>query len=250
MARKTNKKKPFKLPNNFWRFLFVAVFLFLFLGLPIWNLNNVAVSGAKLLIPEDLISIANLPYGQNIFLVSFSGSTRDLGKLPQLKKVGLHRRLPATVLIQVEEREPYAVAVIGDQSFVIDKDGVLLNSPRALVDVILPEISTLPVVTGLKKEVVENSFYIKQEYTSAIQQTFGSLFKIMNTRKLKLTMAELDDISLLVEDVLQVRLGKAEDLEKKIEYLRVLLAKAGGDFSKIEYIDLRYLNNPAVKFRG
>ena len=116
-------------------------------------------------------------------------------------------------------------------------------------EIVLPDISELPVVTGLKPSVVKDDVYLNPEYAQVIRQTFESLFNILDSRRLKLEMQSINNINLLIEDVLRVKLGRPDQLEKKISNFEALLPVIGKDFNQVEYVDLRYIHNPAVKFR-
>jgi len=217
-----------------------------FLFLPFWQISEVIVEGYQILSPSKIIEMANIPKGENIIFINLSHARKKLKEVIQIKEFSIFRRLPGIIVIKIKERKPLAVAVIEGQSAVIDEEGIILSStesPTAEALIQALDATGLPVITGLKKTSVKNN-RLDPEITCAIE-----LFKFLPSSKLQLEMGKIEDISLLVDDVLKVRLGEPKEIGEKMRVFRTLLPVIQGRWNEVEYVDVRFLNNPVVKFK-
>lgn len=66
---------------------------------------------------------------QSIFLTNFGEIRKGiLINFPQINETGLKRKLPHTLLLQVEERKPVAIFCQADKMFFVDKEGIIFES--------------------------------------------------------------------------------------------------------------------------
>ncbi len=89
-----------------------------------------------------LLSEAGIAMGENVFSIDLDRAKKKLLEDPWIADVTLARRLPATVLLHVEEREAAAIVALGD-SYLVTRDG------RVFKRVELGDPSDLPVITGI-----------------------------------------------------------------------------------------------------
>lgn len=107
-------------------------------------LQNVEVVGARRAPPEELRRTLEPLMGDNLLGLSLSGATRRIESHPWVLEAVVKRRLPGTLRVQVKERRPAALAVIGGLVQVVDEHGKVLGpfGPGLAPD--------LPVLTGLE----------------------------------------------------------------------------------------------------
>ena len=114
---------------------------------------NFGTDGA--LTREQVLTMANLKEGRNIFTVDIGGARTAVEKMPQVESAVVQRVLPNRINVSITERRPIAwVAAKGDEapsssdrSFLIDTRGVVLRSR-----VMLPEYFHLPIISGFETE--------------------------------------------------------------------------------------------------
>lgn len=238
-------------------FFLLASIITLFTSLPIWRISGIEVENASMLNPQDIISIAGIPLGDNIFFISLSKPRFNMERVIQLDKVEFIRQLPNKIIIKVYERQPFATAVIGDLTVVIDNAGVIIWQSRfkpltgSRINLVpsISGVSELPVVKGLKKEQVFEDYKLDPQIAKAISETFTRLGEFIPQSKMNLEMKNINDINLMIEDVITLKIGDLENIEKKVADFQSILKEIGGKWNEIEYIDVRFPDYPAVKFR-
>ncbi|MCX5727054.1 MAG: cell division protein FtsQ/DivIB, partial [Candidatus Saganbacteria bacterium] len=116
------------------------------------------------------------------------------------------------------------------------------------VDADVGDISAFPVIRGIKKEMVKDE-NLDRDIAGSIGGALTKLEVFLKPSSLQLDFADPGDISLLVEDMLRVKLGDMEKLPSKIDVLEALLPQVEGKWNDVSYIDIRYINNPVIKMR-
>lgn len=246
MKRKRRKRFPVQL------FIFaVVVFgivLYYTLSLPIWQIREVVVNGAHLLDPDEIRTLAVIPYNENLFFTSFARARSNLRKIPAIEKFSLHRLPPATVLISITERKPIAVAVLKDQSLIIDKDGYIINANRNL-KLNLANMTNLPVVSGVDASKIQENRRLGEMDAKIIAGIVVELSKFLEPQKLQIKFGGYQDISFLLDDIMLVRVGRPEDFERKMFVFNTLFNTARDKWKQIDYIDVRFPENPVIKYK-
>lgn len=93
------------------------------------------------LTPAHLLAYAGLQEGQNLFAVSMDAVRAKLEKQPLISRAEVQRRLPDTLIVNVEERIALArITPAGSMQLPIDREGHLMSPPAA---------AHLPVITGI-----------------------------------------------------------------------------------------------------
>ncbi len=112
---------------------------------PSFALKDVNVTGAKRAEAPELLRLAGLTRGQNLFRLDPLALARSMGAHPWVKRVEVTRRFPARVSIDVTEHEPKALLALGDL-YVLDAEGEPFKrvSPDDKLD--------LPILTGPTRE--------------------------------------------------------------------------------------------------
>jgi cell division protein FtsQ len=107
--------------------------------------QRISIHGVRYGSPEDLMVEAGIDRGVNIFsdLTAFEESLRQH---PLVRDVHFERRPPRSILIRVEEREPFAI-LAAKRPVPVARDGTTLPRERIAVDLDVP----LLTVRGLEE---------------------------------------------------------------------------------------------------
>ena len=96
---------------------------------------------------SELIRRSGLVLGENLFRVDLPRVARAMESHPWVESALLTRRLPGTLVVNIEEHHPAALVQLGEKSmYVLDEEGRLFK--RAVPE----DRLDLPVVTGLSRE--------------------------------------------------------------------------------------------------
>ena len=117
---------------------------------PRFGLEQVVVTGQKTRTKDGLLARANVKMGQNVFSIDLDAARNRMLGDPYVKSVTLARRLPDTILVDIEERVPAAMVALGDGLVLVTRDG------DAFKRVEVGDPTDLPVITDLPAELAEN----------------------------------------------------------------------------------------------
>ncbi len=108
---------------------------------------------------EQVLKVADLREGENIFSVNLGRVHDRIQQLPQVDEVQVVRKLPTEIDIRVVERKPVAWITsdkeisdpfVSDAAFLVDARGVLMREKK-----LLPEYLGLPLILGCSSESLE-----------------------------------------------------------------------------------------------
>ena len=165
------KKKVRKKKNYLLRFVVMIGVLAaagLFLSSSFFDVKTIEVDGNGYYNAEEVRNLAVATTGNNIFWGGDVGRMEDnLLKDPYFSEVNVRRKLPSTLIIEVEERTQTAAIVYGEEYVVIDRDGLVLR--RSKVD---PKITLLKGLTISKLSLGEK---VEAEEQTALKTTLTML---------------------------------------------------------------------------
>lgn len=95
-----------------------------------FQVRTVSVQGNVLMSRAEVESVAAVS-GANIFWVDRAQVAARLQALPLVQRAELNATLPDTVAVTLVERQPVAFWVSGDQSYLVDREGVILKAVDA-----------------------------------------------------------------------------------------------------------------------
>jgi hypothetical protein len=95
-----------------------------------FQVRNVRVQGNQLLRHDDVDAVASI-VGANIFWVNRADVAARLSQLPLVQRVDVSAALPDTVDIRIVERQPAGFWTSGDETYLVDSQGVILKSVDA-----------------------------------------------------------------------------------------------------------------------
>ena len=143
-AKPKNVRKS-KTPWLIWLILVLAVSGWWILYQSKWFIaQSVTVTGNSRLTVEQISAVAAVPIGNSLMSINTAEMTEQLMELTEIKVVTVERGWPHTILIQVTERTPIAVAATLSGFNLIDSEGknagrVAAPPPGLLVISAVPE---------------------------------------------------------------------------------------------------------------
>lgn len=112
---------------------------------PRFAVTDIEVVGCERRTPDVVSAESGISVGANVFALDLDAARARILADPWISEATLARRLPGTILVQIEERRPAALVSLGD-TFVVSPQGDPFKrlEPGDPVD--------LPLVTGLRPE--------------------------------------------------------------------------------------------------
>lgn len=230
--------------------LFTALIsVYLFLHSSIFRIRSIEVSGNNRVNSEEVLALAGLAAGTNIFAFEESSVIKTLELHPIIKNVEVKRKLNMSVAIQVVERQVWAIIPYGELFLCIDDQGVCFDklNMTPIDNCPLITLQTPPEYVSLGQAVnIQATNMISQVWNAipAEQRPYISEFHYVN-----------DDGTLKIYTVkgTEVRFGNLERLDEKAKtFAQVIqlendLNKQGRDV--LEYVDIRFKGEPVIKTR-
>jgi cell division septal protein FtsQ len=221
---------------------------------PDYRLATIDVQTDGTLQRDQVLKIADLREGENIFQVNLAQVHQVLQQLPQVDEVQVLRKLPGEIDIRLVERRPIAWITSekqisdpfqSDVAFLIDARGVLMKEKQ-----LLPEYLGLPLITGCTSESLEPGKIVQSvEAKAALELLRLSAGSFMQTR---FQIREIDTSKgycLTVTDKNHTRVTVGFDhLEKEIQRLEQFLVFADDSRRDIETVNLLVQRNVPVTF--
>ena len=219
---------------------FFTVAGFLFLRSPYFSVRKVVVEGCSAVSRDEVLELAGIREGMNIFAVNLDKTRRLLECSPMIKVAEVKRELPSAIYVRIEEREPVALVVSGGKLWLVDGEGKILLEDNG-------KVPGLIAIVGLSRTVASGSCLEGKElYALSCVRAMGPLTRSFSS-EIQLSGNEL---VILLKQGARVYLGEADaGLKSRLESLESVMNALGREgIEKVEYIELRY-GKPSVRFR-
>jgi cell division septal protein FtsQ len=116
---------------------------------PYFSVREIQVRGAENVGGNEIIAMAGLKHGMNIWRIEATTIEKKVAKHPWVRRVLVRREFPRRVVIEIEERAPKAIVATG-KLYYVDSEGVVFK------EVGLGESVKFPLLTGLPPEELES----------------------------------------------------------------------------------------------
>ncbi len=242
---KKKKNKYLKIRFKFIFFLFIAVSIvfiawYFVVEREVFNLRSITVEGLHSYDEEYFLKEVEIELGMNIFFINEKRINRDVEEMLRIREVEVQRNLPDRVSIRVEERAGQFLLNYGGNFFLIDTDGIIFDKAQDAKEYDLPcLVDEMYGEVELGKGISEgDAFFL-----------FSLLKKMPAT-----TLKNISEVSYINGDVVMYTVNgvkvlwgdDAENFQVKLKVFEKLPAIAE-DYGNVEYIDIRYGDNPIIK---
>ncbi|MCI8637423.1 MAG: FtsQ-type POTRA domain-containing protein [Clostridia bacterium] len=229
--KKRNKKIKFVLEILLLLAIIVGGIIFAMLS-PIFNIQEIQVNNNNQVSGDTIISLSELKIEENIFRFSTSKVVRKIKENAYIENVKIHRKIPNTVQIEIEEREHiYSADFLGKYAY-LNKQGYILeiaeDSKQKLI---------LQGITTPEEEVVEG-----RRLNEGDLKKLEDVIKIMNAAKeyeldakvKSIDITDKNEYSIYIEEEKKkIHLGDNTNLSNKMLYSNAIIEKEKGKAGEI-----------------
>jgi cell division protein FtsQ len=218
--------------------LFVTTIVYTAMS-PYFYIKNIDAYASEHYDSKTLTAISGISIGENGFRLLFkepgkffmlrigSSERRIIESCPYVKSAKVRYIIPSTVRIEVSERLPAALLRLEGTSFIIDKEGYMLElNPQQ-------EMASIPVFKGIEPD----SYALGTRITND-EQKLLTAFNVYDYLKQidegtadkllpgvdYIDVGDPGNISLSLESRIIANLGKAEELNYKINAIKAIMA--------------------------
>lgn len=239
--RRIRKEKRLKIIKAILKIiLFIAIIAgiaaFLLVS-PVFNINEISVSGNNKIQATEIESLSQLNIEQNIFRFSKETVKNNIKQNAYINSVEIKRKLPNKIEINVTERTPAYQIKFGNAFAYIDEKGNILE--------INEEDLKLPLITGYKTQVEDfKAGNMMQEEDVTKLDTVNSIIRVSKSNEIYDMITSIDitnDEEYKVEfkgEGKTAYLGDASNINDRILLLKEILLKEKGNQGEIFINDL------------
>jgi cell division protein FtsQ len=199
--------------------------------------RDIAVRGTARLSAGEVESLLRGMRDENVFLVDFEHYRQQVLDSTWVEQVTLSRVLPATIVVDIVERTPIAIARLNQQLYLVDRTGNIVDEFRAE-----HHAFDLPIVDGL---LVASAGAVATADPDRVRVTTLLLDDLASRRDLQQRLSQVDvsnprDVVVMVDDdAAWLHLGQASFVERLERYLDLRPALRDR-FGAIDYADLKF----------
>jgi cell division septal protein FtsQ len=217
------------------------------LGSELLRVRQIVVKGNVRLSVGEVEALVDGLRGERIFNVNFEEYRRRLMDSPWVASVSLWRVLPSTVEVRVFERSPLVIARLGQQLYLVDERGVIIDEYG-------PQYREfdLPIVDGLIAPVHATGPLVAPDRIALV----GSLLRAFGDHPAlgrRLSQIDVsnprDAVVLLDDDAVLLHLGSTRFVERVQSYLE-LAPTLRERLPEIDSVDLRFDERLYVRSRS
>jgi len=210
---------------------------------PRFAVTSVEVRGVSRVPHDQILAVAAIPRGTNIFRLDTIGVTGRVESLPEVRRADVVRELPDRVVISVEERRPFTL-VHGGRLHWMDEEGRLLGaSPEAVAP-------PMPVISGLSADELASMRTAPGPKARAAVGVIRALLRSgggLTAEISEIDMSRREGPVLYTLDGVEVRLG-SEDWEERLARLEGVLAQIATQ--DVRTVDLRFRDQVVFRRGG
>lgn len=201
---------------------------------PHFQVQRITVHGNQRLSVGEVRSLLGGLEGQRVLDVDIDAWRTKLLESPWVADARLHRVLPSTIDVTVVERAPLATLRSGDQLFLLDESG-------GIIDEYGPQYADvdLPIVDGLAADPLSPARRAREALLARVLSSLSTRRDLL-ARISQIDLHDAHDAVVLLEgDAARLHLGEVDFVERLRSYLELrgaLLERV----PTMDYVDLRF----------
>ncbi len=206
---------------------------------PGFNPKVVRVTGNTVVPSATILSRAAISPSKNLWLQNTHAAAARVESIPYIDTARVRRILPASAIVTVTERKPFALVRSESGIALVDKN------LRVLADTREP---SLPVFVVPAATIATPGAFVKNEAVRRLRDDYTALVSSHVIVAL-LRYDRFGDLEATADDGLHILFGSEADLRKKIPLVDPILAQVSRKGRPIRAIDLRAPSTPVVVYK-
>lgn len=215
--------------------------------LGVFTVDRVVVRGNSRLSTGEVLMLIDGLKGESVFSADLARYRARLLDSPWVADATMRRVLPSTIDLRVIERVPIAVGRLGDQLFLVDPSGVIIDEYG-------PQYAQydLPIVDGLVSSPANGAPAVDGERARLVARFVDAIATLPAIRQ-HISQVDVTDshnlIAILDQDPVALRLGDRDFAARLQRYLE-LAPSLKEQIREIDAVDLRFDERIPVSRKG
>jgi hypothetical protein len=215
-----------------------------------FKVRSVDVQGNVLLSRAEVESVAAVT-GVNVFWVDRGQVAQGVRTLPLVQRVEVNTALPDSVEVSIVERQPAAFWLSGEQSYLVDREGVILKAVDAETQQARacagqpcdPRLAPLPTVAQLDARPLTPGDRVDAA-ALATSARLASLLPTVGVEPLAFQWSRDAGLEVPTRDGWRARFDGRGDVDSQVSSLRAIRDELARTRTPVELIDVRFGHRP------
>ena len=202
--------------------------------------KQVSVTGNRVVPAAEIAARARVEPRVNMWLQNTGSMEARVRAIPYIASAAVYRVPPATVVIAVRERAPFAVMRSGDASVLVDRDLRVLGEAYAN--------GSLPVFVVRPGVVLEPGNFVNDTQGRELRDDYDAMIAA-HVVPLELSFDRFGGLVATVRGGVRILLGDDSDFQKKLALVNPVLSQLVHDRRRVAAVDLRAPSTPVLVWR-
>jgi cell division protein FtsQ len=211
------------------------------------TISRISVNGNTRMSRGEVLSLLDGLSGQHMVTVDLEEWRQKLLTSPWVADAAIRRLLPGTVSIVIAERQPIAIGRLGEQLYLLDQRG-------SVIDEYGPNYAEfdLPIIDGLASGGRDSALLVDEKRAALAMRLISALQARPDLAK-RISEIDVNDVHdavlILKDDTAMIRIGEdqfAERIQSYIDLMPALRERV----PDIDYVDLRFDERVYVRPHG
>jgi len=226
------KRKNQRLKRRFYTFMvfFVSAGIITVLfKAPFFNIRKVICVGQERLTEKEILEIAHVAEGKNIFLTNISAVKERVADIPFVSESNARRIFPDKVKIWVRESVP---------CFAVEKDGkfIIMDKNTKVLEVVKENKNNLCLINLEEtKDGVPGELYTdaKSPQDKKLLELIGIMENLDMIKYLNnIDFSDISDIIILYDSRLKIKIGNTNDMDYKLKFINKVIKEKISEYEK------------------
>lgn len=203
--------------------------------------KSIVVTGNRVVPRDEILARAGVATNVNMWLQNTRAMANRIESIPYVEWAGVFRLPPATVLIHVRERRPFAEVVADGEPAVVDRNLRVLTlgaGDRSLPLFVLPETAT----------ALSPGAFLRDPKSAALRDDYEAMIAA-HVFPLQLQYDRYEGLVATVRGGVRLLLGDDGDLAAKLPLVDPILSQVVRKQQRVAAVDLRAPRSPVIVFK-
>ncbi len=206
---------------------------------PVFRVQTTEVVAPEQFDPVHLAELADLK-GQSMFTAPIADVDAHLEAIPEISDVKVERRWPQTVRIVVAERVPWGYWQVGDISYVIDLEGVIISKGAS--------IGAAPAIIQTDGDPNLNpGARLDADTVAAAVRLIEAVPESFDSSIIYFEYSRAEGLSIVMDIGYSVVIGDGHDLDYKLSVWQAVEEELGRERLQGQTLDLRFGDKPSLR---
>lgn len=185
--------------------------------------NTITISGDKVYSDKMVVDKSGIEMGDNLFRINEEKLSQKLSKeLPYIKSVTIERKLPDTIIINVEATKEIAAITTKNGFILLDETGKVLDKNASILK------ENVAVIKNVKiKECVEGETVVltDEKKTTTLLKVFDAIKNAEMQLLTEIDLKNVNDIKIEYDSRIVFEVGSLTNIETKLSRGKAALEK-------------------------